>query len=317
MSVQFTRAWLYASYPKWPQMQVQNQQPQHGQQNTQGTVHQGHKGGGQPSPQPFVQPEEGNKCQICERFNHMALDYWHRFDNSYQSTSIPQALAVVTLTDLQAKEWYTDYAASTHMTGHPGKDLAKGSRRGGIYVLDEAKVALFSIRNRTTSEEVQGELSTYTDWVETYDAVNDSPLLVVTNAPLAPEHQVTETLFVEPVSSSMPTQVAADSLPIHGVPDSMPCDDADGMSSPQVDDASPFDATCIYNTHGDHATTNELPVPDFDITLHQHEIDNQTSCIDSNQSPSAVAHVHPYNTRSKSGTLKPRVLTSLGCYSFS
>lgn len=40
-------------------------------------------------------------CQICGRTGHVALKCWNRFDNSYQSTNIPQALAALQISNSQ------------------------------------------------------------------------------------------------------------------------------------------------------------------------------------------------------------------------
>ena len=59
-------------------------------------------------------------CQICGRFGHTALRCWNRFDYSYQSQDLPQALAAMSLSDSQDPNWYTDTDASAHMTADAG-----------------------------------------------------------------------------------------------------------------------------------------------------------------------------------------------------
>ncbi|KAF8398041.1 hypothetical protein HHK36_016967 [Tetracentron sinense] len=173
----------------------------------------------------------------------------------------------------------------------PGKTIS--SEEDNMYgdawrKLIQSAHKLANVSNFSCVKKVQGEFSNYTDWVETYDAVNDSPLLnVVTNAPPALEHQVQETSAIDPISSYMPIQVAL----IHGVPHSVPQDVEDCMSSPQVANASP--PTYIYDEHGDRTSTDELSVANSNIILPEHEHNNQTSCVGSNRSPSTIAHAHP------------------------
>lgn len=55
-------------------------------------------------------------CQICGRVGHIALKCWNRFDNNYQPTEVPQALAALQLSDLSGREWIPDSGASAHIT---------------------------------------------------------------------------------------------------------------------------------------------------------------------------------------------------------
>ncbi|XP_010485295.1 PREDICTED: uncharacterized protein LOC104763643 [Camelina sativa] len=55
-------------------------------------------------------------CQICGRTGHVALKCWNRFDNSYQSDDVPQALATLRLADPSSREWVTDSGATAHIT---------------------------------------------------------------------------------------------------------------------------------------------------------------------------------------------------------
>ena len=63
-------------------------------------------------------------CQICGKANHVALDCWYRFDYSYQSEDIPQALAALTLNNNDAS-LYADTGATAHMINDEGKLLSK------------------------------------------------------------------------------------------------------------------------------------------------------------------------------------------------
>ncbi|KAF8391295.1 hypothetical protein HHK36_023597 [Tetracentron sinense] len=71
----------------------------------------------------FHQPakEKGEVCQICMKPNHTALRCWQRFNQTYQSKDIPQALAAMSLSDSQDNAWFPDTGASSHMTADAGK----------------------------------------------------------------------------------------------------------------------------------------------------------------------------------------------------
>ncbi|CAL9222155.1 unnamed protein product, partial [Arabidopsis halleri] len=62
-------------------------------------------------------------CQICEKTGHVALKCWSRFDNSYQSEDLPQALAALHLSDSSGQEWFPssviDSGATAHITQSP------------------------------------------------------------------------------------------------------------------------------------------------------------------------------------------------------
>ncbi|KAL1218709.1 Retrovirus-related Pol polyprotein from transposon RE1 [Cardamine amara subsp. amara] len=55
-------------------------------------------------------------CQICGRVGHIALKCWNRFDASYQSDDVPQALAALRVSDTSGQEWFPDSGASAHIT---------------------------------------------------------------------------------------------------------------------------------------------------------------------------------------------------------
>ncbi|XP_010462983.1 PREDICTED: uncharacterized protein LOC104743624 [Camelina sativa] len=55
-------------------------------------------------------------CQICGRTGHVALKCWNRFDASYQSDDVPQALATLQVSDSSGREWLTDSGATAHIT---------------------------------------------------------------------------------------------------------------------------------------------------------------------------------------------------------
>lgn len=55
-------------------------------------------------------------CQICGRVGHTALKCWNKFDTAYQTDDTPQALAALHVSDPKGTEWFSDSAASAHMT---------------------------------------------------------------------------------------------------------------------------------------------------------------------------------------------------------
>ncbi|KAL5703559.1 hypothetical protein ACHQM5_022093 [Ranunculus cassubicifolius] len=65
-------------------------------------------------------------CQICKKKNHDALQCWHRFDNSFQSENVPEALAALHLNDYVDDEWIPDTGATSHITDKPGSQDESG-----------------------------------------------------------------------------------------------------------------------------------------------------------------------------------------------
>lgn len=55
-------------------------------------------------------------CQICGRIGHSALKCWNRFDTTYQSDDVPQALSALWTSDESGREWFPDSGASAHIT---------------------------------------------------------------------------------------------------------------------------------------------------------------------------------------------------------
>ena len=61
-------------------------------------------------------------CQICGRVGHHALKCWHRFDNTYQTEDVHNALAALRITDVTnstGHEWFPDSGATSHVTNSP------------------------------------------------------------------------------------------------------------------------------------------------------------------------------------------------------
>jgi hypothetical protein len=55
-------------------------------------------------------------CQVCGKVGHLALDCWHRFDESYTSEVNRSASAATNNYGIDTN-WYTDSAATDHITG--------------------------------------------------------------------------------------------------------------------------------------------------------------------------------------------------------
>lgn len=64
--------------------------------------------------QPYTRPT----CQICGRMGHVAFNCWNRFDNSYQNSDVPHALATMHISGPSGREWYPDSGASAHITNN-------------------------------------------------------------------------------------------------------------------------------------------------------------------------------------------------------
>lgn len=61
-------------------------------------------------------------CQICGKPGHVAMRCWHRFDNSYQTDEMHNALAALRVSDMidsGGGEWFPDTGASAHITNSP------------------------------------------------------------------------------------------------------------------------------------------------------------------------------------------------------
>lgn len=55
------------------------------------------------------------QCQICTKPNHIAIKCWHRFDHSYTSEGILEALAALNITYNKDQNSYIDFEATSHM----------------------------------------------------------------------------------------------------------------------------------------------------------------------------------------------------------
>jgi hypothetical protein len=71
-------------------------------------------------------------CQVCGKFGHMALNCYHRFDNSYTSDSNMQALLATPQPPVE-ENWYADSGATHHLTA----DLANLNVRADEYLGQE------------------------------------------------------------------------------------------------------------------------------------------------------------------------------------
>uniref|UniRef100_A0A2N9GIX5 Reverse transcriptase Ty1/copia-type domain-containing protein n=1 Tax=Fagus sylvatica TaxID=28930 RepID=A0A2N9GIX5_FAGSY len=74
----------------------------------------------------------GNRpiCQVCGKIGHLALTYYHRFDNSYTCDSRPNMQALLATPQSQCDpNWYPDSGATHHLTN----DLANLNVRADDY----------------------------------------------------------------------------------------------------------------------------------------------------------------------------------------
>jgi hypothetical protein len=67
-------------------------------------------------------------CQVCDKVGHLALDCWHRFDETYKSNN-KSASAVVNSYGVDTN-WYMDSAATHHITGELDKLTTKDKYKG-------------------------------------------------------------------------------------------------------------------------------------------------------------------------------------------
>lgn len=61
-------------------------------------------------------------CQICRKYGHPAFKCFKRFDQSYNVEEMKHALATMRLSDVacgSGPSWYTDTAATHHVTNDP------------------------------------------------------------------------------------------------------------------------------------------------------------------------------------------------------
>ncbi|GAA0183187.1 hypothetical protein LIER_30648 [Lithospermum erythrorhizon] len=66
-----------------------------------------------------IYPLKGSvKYQICNAYNHSALDCTNRFNHSFTSSKLHNSLAAINFDDDVASTWYPDSGASAHMTGN-------------------------------------------------------------------------------------------------------------------------------------------------------------------------------------------------------
>ncbi|TXG58689.1 hypothetical protein EZV62_016518 [Acer yangbiense] len=73
-----------------------------------------------PSPQSNSSPSDNRqKCQICGRFGHTAINCYHRMDHAYEGHVPTKKLAAMVASTIVNKDdqvWYTDSGASNHIT---------------------------------------------------------------------------------------------------------------------------------------------------------------------------------------------------------
>ena len=73
--------------------------------------------------------DDGNRCQVCFKKNHTAVECWHRFDENY----VPdQRLAAAGAHSYNVDtNWYTDTGATDHVTGELENLTLKSKYNGG------------------------------------------------------------------------------------------------------------------------------------------------------------------------------------------
>jgi hypothetical protein len=68
----------------------------------------------------FIQSKEDAQCQICQKWRHIALRCYHRFDISYTGTAAStqphQALVAEPTSSSPSQKWFLDSDAIAHVT---------------------------------------------------------------------------------------------------------------------------------------------------------------------------------------------------------
>ncbi|KAF8392751.1 hypothetical protein HHK36_023100 [Tetracentron sinense] len=250
----------------------------------------------------------GEKCQICGKRNHNALGCWHRFDNSYQLDSIPQALSAVTITDPQDQEWFTDSSVSAHMTGNLGKltNLRPYTGTDSVEIGDGSQLFISHIGDAKIN--VQGELTTYSDWLECYDINIDSSTIAI------PDPTPDLLGFAVPMADPPTTDITINQSDDEGDKNTgeslnsvRPTSDTCDCSAPPIQQ---IDQEMLPTIEGPMSTSS-LPTEFDNLTITpvgplRPDITNSLQVV-----PQPEPHQHHHNTRSKSGVVKPRVLPSL------
>jgi hypothetical protein len=89
-------------------------------------------------------------CQVCEKTAHTALDCWRRFDENYSSNSKTAAAATHNHGAAAATtngygidtNWYTDTAATDHITSELDKLTVQNSYKGPDHILTASGAAM-------------------------------------------------------------------------------------------------------------------------------------------------------------------------------
>jgi hypothetical protein len=75
--------------------------------------------------------KDKSPCQVCGKIGHFTLDCWYRFDESYTSDyNNSKSVAAAIQSYGVDTNWYTDIAATDHITGELDKLTAKDKYKG-------------------------------------------------------------------------------------------------------------------------------------------------------------------------------------------
>ncbi|KAF8396845.1 hypothetical protein HHK36_018480 [Tetracentron sinense] len=272
-------------------------------------------------------------CQICHKRGHDALHCWNRFNHSYQSNDIPQALTSMQLSDSHDTEWIPDTGATSHITGNEGilqnltpyfgsdavmdqrtkRVLASGSKRGGLYTLDASK-----------QQEEDGEFSLFHDWTDSdnpsssaHDVPDDRTVSMTSQPPPALPQPASHSPQSQP-QSTPPSPHPTPWPPSHPTPQ---CDDFQMIPSASL--TVPTHQSLNPLAHTINPTLNQLahdhPLEPLTPLPYSHSLEpDHTPPITSRVPLSNLVHTRPpestqplvdqphaMQTRSKDGIFKP------------
>jgi hypothetical protein len=80
-------------------------------------------------------------CQVCERTRHTTLDCWYRYDESYSSTNA-KTVAAATHEYGVDTNWYTDTAATDHITSDLDKLTIQNKYKGSDQIITESEAGM-------------------------------------------------------------------------------------------------------------------------------------------------------------------------------
>uniref|UniRef100_A0A2N9F539 Reverse transcriptase Ty1/copia-type domain-containing protein n=1 Tax=Fagus sylvatica TaxID=28930 RepID=A0A2N9F539_FAGSY len=208
-------------------------------------------------------------CQVCHKPGHVALQYYHRFDNTYQFDNSPQMQALLaTPQQTQDSNWYPDSGATHHVTS----DLANLNLHADEYHGSEQ----IRVGNATspTQESPASILGPYPGLLQ------PMPAWARVNSSTPPTRSAT----TNPASTLSPLQARNTLLsPLpHLSPTTQPTTQPDPSLTPAVPDLT-------------SPSSPDIPIP--------------ASSLPTVPIPNPTLSTHPMTTRSKNHIIQPKITT--------